>query len=253
MPLGPLSTSTELGGVIKLGGVISQLRAARRCLCDTTLRKLTGKQGQLFWSVSLWLFCGVGKLLGWIMQLISEQRTPLLGALALQGLPGLSSGHRSNVPILGGTITLGSVVPILALFVPQAQTTGPAACSESTIQQGFNDSRDEVGIETGMTIVWSYLRRGGTGPSVGERRLAHLGSFIPLILGLCQPGEYSVDGFAPCQLCALGTFQPETGRTSCIPCGGGLATKHPGATSFHDCETRGETWACLFSRIESPF
>uniref|UniRef100_A0A2R9B0R3 Signal peptide, CUB and EGF-like domain-containing protein 2 n=1 Tax=Pan paniscus TaxID=9597 RepID=A0A2R9B0R3_PANPA len=58
--------------------------------------------------------------------------------------------------------------------------------------------------------------------------------------GLCQPGEYSADGFAPCQLCALGTFQPEAGRTSCFPCGGGLATKHQGATSFQDCETRGE-------------
>ncbi|XP_032096592.1 signal peptide, CUB and EGF-like domain-containing protein 2 isoform X8 [Sapajus apella] len=56
--------------------------------------------------------------------------------------------------------------------------------------------------------------------------------------GLCQPGEYSADGFAPCQLCALGTFQPEAGRTSCFPCGGGLATKHQGATSFQDCETR---------------
>ncbi|TEA40489.1 hypothetical protein DBR06_SOUSAS15710024, partial [Sousa chinensis] len=56
--------------------------------------------------------------------------------------------------------------------------------------------------------------------------------------GLCQPGEYSADGFAPCQLCALGTFQPEAGRTSCFPCGGGLLTKHLGATSFQDCETR---------------
>ncbi|XP_042761276.1 signal peptide, CUB and EGF-like domain-containing protein 2 isoform X2 [Panthera leo] len=56
--------------------------------------------------------------------------------------------------------------------------------------------------------------------------------------GLCQPGEYSADGFAPCQLCALGTFQPEAGRTSCFPCGGGLPTKHLGATSFQDCETR---------------
>ncbi|XP_011751443.1 signal peptide, CUB and EGF-like domain-containing protein 2 isoform X6 [Macaca nemestrina] len=56
--------------------------------------------------------------------------------------------------------------------------------------------------------------------------------------GLCQPGEYSADGFAPCQLCALGTFQPEAGRTSCFPCGGGLPTKHQGATSFQDCETR---------------
>ncbi|XP_021086119.1 signal peptide, CUB and EGF-like domain-containing protein 2 isoform X4 [Mesocricetus auratus] len=56
--------------------------------------------------------------------------------------------------------------------------------------------------------------------------------------GLCQPGEYSADGFAPCQLCALGTFQPDVGRTSCLPCGGGLPTKHLGATSFQDCETR---------------
>ncbi|XP_021119430.1 signal peptide, CUB and EGF-like domain-containing protein 2 isoform X6 [Heterocephalus glaber] len=56
--------------------------------------------------------------------------------------------------------------------------------------------------------------------------------------GLCQPGEFSVDGFAPCQLCALGTFQPEAGRTSCFPCGGGLPTKHLRATSFQDCETR---------------
>ncbi|XP_040844890.1 signal peptide, CUB and EGF-like domain-containing protein 2 isoform X1 [Ochotona curzoniae] len=56
--------------------------------------------------------------------------------------------------------------------------------------------------------------------------------------GLCQPGEFSSDGFAPCQLCALGTFQPDTGRTSCISCGGGLPTRHPGATSFQDCETR---------------
>ncbi|XP_037695965.1 signal peptide, CUB and EGF-like domain-containing protein 2 isoform X6 [Choloepus didactylus] len=56
--------------------------------------------------------------------------------------------------------------------------------------------------------------------------------------GLCQPGEYATDGFAPCQLCPLGTFQPEAGRTSCFPCGGGLPTKHLGATSFQDCETR---------------
>ncbi|XP_054580723.1 signal peptide, CUB and EGF-like domain-containing protein 2 isoform X5 [Eptesicus fuscus] len=56
--------------------------------------------------------------------------------------------------------------------------------------------------------------------------------------GLCQPGEHSADGFAPCQPCALGTFQPEAGRTSCFSCGGGLPTKHLGATSFQDCETR---------------
>ncbi|KAM4846817.1 signal peptide, CUB and EGF-like domain-containing protein 2 isoform 4-T4 [Thomomys bottae] len=56
--------------------------------------------------------------------------------------------------------------------------------------------------------------------------------------GLCQPGEYSTDGFAPCQPCALGTFQPDVGRTFCFPCGGSLPTKYVGATSFQDCETR---------------
>lgn len=72
--------------------------------------------------------------------------------------------------------------------------------------------------------------------------------------GLCQPGEYSADGFAPCQLCALGTFQPEAGRTSCFSCGGGLPTKHLGATSFQDCETRGEdVVACLFPELNFPW
>ncbi|KAH0521124.1 Signal peptide, CUB and EGF-like domain-containing protein 2 [Microtus ochrogaster] len=74
--------------------------------------------------------------------------------------------------------------------------------------------------------------------------------------GLCQPGEYSADGFAPCQLCALGTFQPDVGRTSCLPCGGGLPTKHLGATSFQDCETRdrkcGGELGDFTGYIESP-
>ncbi|XP_073072260.1 signal peptide, CUB and EGF-like domain-containing protein 2 isoform X6 [Manis javanica] len=73
---------------------------------------------------------------------------------------------------------------------------------------------------------------------------------------LCQPGQYSADGFAPCQLCALGTFQPEAGRTSCFPCGGGLPTKYLGATSFQDCETRdrrcGGELGDFTGYIESP-
>ncbi|XP_077142754.1 signal peptide, CUB and EGF-like domain-containing protein 2 isoform X3 [Ranitomeya variabilis] len=56
--------------------------------------------------------------------------------------------------------------------------------------------------------------------------------------GLCSPGEFSSDGFRPCVPCPLGTYQPEPGRKSCVPCGGGLTTKHSSATSFHDCETR---------------
>uniref|UniRef100_A0A9L0SD40 Signal peptide, CUB and EGF-like domain-containing protein 2 n=1 Tax=Equus caballus TaxID=9796 RepID=A0A9L0SD40_HORSE len=74
--------------------------------------------------------------------------------------------------------------------------------------------------------------------------------------GLCQPGEYSADGFTPCQPCALGTFQPEAGRTSCFPCGGGLPTKHLGATSFQECETRdrrcGGELGDFTGYIESP-
>lgn len=38
----------------------------------------------------------------------------------------------------------------------------------------------------------------------------------------------------------MGTYQPEPGRTSCFPCGGGLLTKMEGATSFQDCEAKGE-------------
>uniref|UniRef100_A0A8C5QU48 Signal peptide, CUB domain and EGF like domain containing 2 n=1 Tax=Leptobrachium leishanense TaxID=445787 RepID=A0A8C5QU48_9ANUR len=56
--------------------------------------------------------------------------------------------------------------------------------------------------------------------------------------GLCPVGEYSVDGFRPCEPCPFGTYQPDTGRTSCFPCGGGLTTKHNGATAFQDCETK---------------
>ncbi|KAM9301654.1 signal peptide, CUB and EGF-like domain-containing protein 2 [Gastrophryne carolinensis] len=65
----------------------------------------------------------------------------------------------------------------------------------------------------------------------GARDLAECGS-------LCPPGEFSSDGFRPCDPCPLGSYQPEAGRTSCFPCGGGLTTRHSGASSFHDCETR---------------
>ncbi|XP_044110854.1 signal peptide, CUB and EGF-like domain-containing protein 3 isoform X1 [Neovison vison] len=56
--------------------------------------------------------------------------------------------------------------------------------------------------------------------------------------GQCLAGQYSIDGFKPCQPCPRGTYQPETGRTLCFPCGGGLTTKHEGAISFQDCDTK---------------
>ncbi|XP_068116300.1 signal peptide, CUB and EGF-like domain-containing protein 2 isoform X4 [Hyperolius riggenbachi] len=56
--------------------------------------------------------------------------------------------------------------------------------------------------------------------------------------GLCPPGEFSADGFRPCELCPVGAYQPEGGRTMCFSCGGGLTTRHSGASIFHECETK---------------
>uniref|UniRef100_A0A452IJR9 Signal peptide, CUB and EGF-like domain-containing protein 2 n=1 Tax=Gopherus agassizii TaxID=38772 RepID=A0A452IJR9_9SAUR len=56
--------------------------------------------------------------------------------------------------------------------------------------------------------------------------------------GQCSLGEYSSDGFKPCLPCPFGTYQPEPGRTSCFPCGGGLTTKYSSASMFQDCETK---------------
>ncbi|XP_059384417.1 signal peptide, CUB and EGF-like domain-containing protein 3 isoform X1 [Carassius carassius] len=56
--------------------------------------------------------------------------------------------------------------------------------------------------------------------------------------GQCSPGYFSSDGFKPCQLCPVGTYQPDPGRTLCFPCGGGLGTKREGASSFNDCEVK---------------
>ncbi|KAM4744161.1 signal peptide, CUB and EGF-like domain-containing protein 2 isoform 4-T4 [Anableps anableps] len=66
---------------------------------------------------------------------------------------------------------------------------------------------------------------------VGARNMSECG-------GQCPPGQYSHDGFSPCLPCPLGTYQPEVGRTTCFLCGGNLVTKHSGAVSFQDCETK---------------
>ncbi|XP_027708388.1 signal peptide, CUB and EGF-like domain-containing protein 2 isoform X2 [Vombatus ursinus] len=75
----------------------------------------------------------------------------------------------------------------------------------------------------------------GNQKTTGARNVSECG-------GQCLPGEYSSDGFSPCQPCPLGTYQPEGGRTSCFPCAGSwrgeLTTKHPGATTFQDCEAK---------------
>ncbi|XP_078077395.1 signal peptide, CUB and EGF-like domain-containing protein 2 [Mustelus asterias] len=71
----------------------------------------------------------------------------------------------------------------------------------------------------------------GNQRSTGARNVSECG-------GQCLGGEFSTDGFRPCQPCPLGTYQPEFGRTSCFSCGGGLTTKREGAASFQDCETK---------------
>lgn len=73
-------------------------------------------------------------------------------------------------------------------------------------------------------------------------------SCVVLPLDQCSPGEYSSDGFKPCLPCPIGTYQPEAGRVSCFPCGGGLTTRHSSTSLFQDCETKGETkswWTLL--------
>ncbi|XP_051885503.1 LOW QUALITY PROTEIN: signal peptide, CUB and EGF-like domain-containing protein 2 [Pristis pectinata] len=67
--------------------------------------------------------------------------------------------------------------------------------------------------------------------STGARNVSECG-------GQCLDGEFSSDGFRPCQPCPFGTYQPEIGRTSCFSCGGGLTTKREGSATFQDCETK---------------
>eukprot|EP00063_Salmo_salar_P007836 XP_013982671.1 PREDICTED: signal peptide, CUB and EGF-like domain-containing protein 2 isoform X6 [Salmo salar] len=71
----------------------------------------------------------------------------------------------------------------------------------------------------------------GSSRSVGVRNISECGV-------QCPPGQFSHDGFIPCLPCPMGTYQPEVGRTSCFHCGGNLVTKHNGAVSFQDCETK---------------
>ncbi|XP_034073566.1 signal peptide, CUB and EGF-like domain-containing protein 1 [Gymnodraco acuticeps] len=56
--------------------------------------------------------------------------------------------------------------------------------------------------------------------------------------GQCPAGHFSPDGFRPCLSCPLGSYQPETGRVLCFPCGGGILTKFEASTAFRDCEAK---------------
>uniref|UniRef100_A0A8C5H357 Signal peptide, CUB and EGF-like domain-containing protein 2 n=1 Tax=Gouania willdenowi TaxID=441366 RepID=A0A8C5H357_GOUWI len=56
--------------------------------------------------------------------------------------------------------------------------------------------------------------------------------------GQCPAGQFSDDGFHPCQPCPLGSYQHEPGRVLCFSCGGGLMTKYEASVSFRDCEAK---------------
>ncbi len=85
------------------------------------------------------------------------------------------------------------------------------------------------------TCVVSVIRA----PNNNHEQNNYAFSFYSSFAGQCRPGEYSMDGFQPCDLCPVGTYQPEPGHTYCLSCGGGLQTRQTGRTSFGDCLTRG--------------
>ncbi|XP_047666412.1 signal peptide, CUB and EGF-like domain-containing protein 2 isoform X1 [Tachysurus fulvidraco] len=67
--------------------------------------------------------------------------------------------------------------------------------------------------------------------TAGARSVAECG-------GQCSPGYFSHNGLVPCRPCTRGSYQSESGRTSCLPCGGNLVTRHEAAVSFQSCETK---------------
>ncbi|XP_058256140.1 signal peptide, CUB and EGF-like domain-containing protein 2 isoform X3 [Hemibagrus wyckioides] len=67
--------------------------------------------------------------------------------------------------------------------------------------------------------------------TAGARSVAECG-------GQCSAGHFSHDGLLPCRPCPRGSYQPDSGRTSCLPCGGNLVTRHEAAVSFQACETK---------------
>ncbi|KAG8430266.1 hypothetical protein GDO86_018117 [Hymenochirus boettgeri] len=80
-------------------------------------------------------------------------------------------------------------------------------------------------------ITWKCVPAQRGRESEGSGCSLYNGEFVPRC-------EFSLMGLKPCDLCPLGTYQPDGGRTFCFPCGGGLMTKHSGSTSFQDCETK---------------
>ena len=52
---------------------------------------------------------------------------------------------------------------------------------------------------------------------------------------ICLPGSSSSTGVAPCNPCALHSYQSNHGRTECIPCPDGKVTITTGSTTESHC------------------
>ncbi|XP_041478166.1 sushi, von Willebrand factor type A, EGF and pentraxin domain-containing protein 1-like [Lytechinus variegatus] len=54
-------------------------------------------------------------------------------------------------------------------------------------------------------------------------------------LDICDAGHFSPTGVAPCELCPIGTYQPETLSTSCLQCPNGTNTMASGSNHIQQC------------------
>ncbi|XP_063964330.1 sushi, von Willebrand factor type A, EGF and pentraxin domain-containing protein 1-like [Lytechinus pictus] len=52
---------------------------------------------------------------------------------------------------------------------------------------------------------------------------------------ICQPGQSSDSGLAPCYLCKIGSYQEEFYSTECVTCPNGMSTESKGSQSSLDC------------------
>ena len=52
---------------------------------------------------------------------------------------------------------------------------------------------------------------------------------------LCSPGEYSIDGLAPCNKCPTGEYQNSHGQIQCVACPDHHSTYNEGSYQYNDC------------------
>merc|ERR1711963_770848 len=52
----------------------------------------------------------------------------------------------------------------------------------------------------------------------------------------CPAGQTSLTGYAPCDPCPRGSFQPANASTHCLPCPYGMHTLNTGTSDEADCK-----------------